>query len=169
MIVYRGRHVDIELRGEKEVVVHGPSVAIVAVDAHERVVLVRQERAGAGGKLVEIPAGNVDEGESPLESAQRELREETGLGGGEWREIASVYTSPGFCDEQMHLFLARGLSEGEAHPGAGEELEHLRVPIAHVPRLIPEVQDAKTLAGLLLLLPMLDRPLGEPPDMVAPP
>jgi ADP-ribose pyrophosphatase len=167
--VYRGRLVDVELRDGKEVVVHGPAVAVVAVDGDDRVVLVRQERPGAGGKLVEIPAGNVDEGEAPLASAQRELREETGLHGGQWTELARFYTSPGFCDERMHLFAARDVMEGEAEPDASEELEVLRVPLSEVPELVAHLEDAKTLTGLMLLLRTLDGPAEGPPDMVAPP
>jgi len=150
--VYDGSHISIELRDGKEVVVHGPAVAIVAVDGRHRVVLVRQHRVGANGPLLELPAGNVDEGERPEATARRELAEETGLHGGEWAEVAAVYTSPGFCDERMHLFVVHGLAEGEAHPDGSEELEIVRVPVTELPGLLHEIEDAKTLAGLLLYL-----------------
>jgi ADP-ribose pyrophosphatase len=152
--VYTGKQIAVELRDGKELVLHGPAVAVVAVDRKERVVLVRQERIGAGGTLLEIPAGNVDGGEPPIEAAQRELREETGLHGGEWVEAASVYSTPGFCDERIHLFVARQLDEGEPQPEGSEDLELVPVPLAEVPALLPEIEDAKTLAGLLLLLRM---------------
>ena len=152
--VYDGRFVDVVLRDGKEVVVHGPAVAIVAVDRDGELTLVRQERAGAGAKLLELPAGNVDGGEDPLCAARRELREETGLHGGEWFEAASVYTTPGFCDERIHLFVARGLERGDATPEGSEELELVRVPVGDVATLLPEIEDAKTLAGLLLFLRM---------------
>jgi ADP-ribose pyrophosphatase len=152
--VYSGKLIDVELRDGMEVVVHGPAAAIVAVDGEQRVVLVRQERAGAGGPLLELPAGNLDDGEPPIAAAQRELREETGLQGGEWIEVASVYTTPGYCDERIHLFVARGLEEGEPDPDGSEEVEVVRVPLAELPALIAEIEDAKTLAGLLLLLRM---------------
>jgi ADP-ribose pyrophosphatase len=116
------------------------------------VTLVRQERVPAGGSLLELPAGGVEAGESPLETAKRELREETGLHGGEWVEVATFFTTPGFCDEKMHLFLATGLEHGEAEPDGGEDLELVRVPLAEIPSLLDEIEDAKTLVGLLLLL-----------------
>jgi len=150
--VYSGSFVDVELRDGREVVVHGPAVAIVAVDRENRVMLVRQERAGAGGKLLELPAGNVGANEKPIEAAERELREETGLQGGLWTEVASFFTTPGFCDERMHVFVARGVEIGEAEPGADEAIEHVPVPVAEVPALLPEIADTKTLVGLLLLL-----------------
>ena len=152
MKAYEGKHVDVVVADGKEVVLHGPAVAIVAVDAESAVTFVRQERAGAHGKLLEIPAGNVDEGEEPLATAQRELREETGLRGGDWVEVAQVYSSPGFCDERVHIFLARGVTRGEASPEGSEDIELVRVPIAEIEALIPEIEDAKTLAGLLLYL-----------------
>ena len=152
--VYSGKLIDVERRDGDEVVVHGPAAAIVAVDRQDRVMLVRQVRAGAGGPLLELPAGNVDQGEPPVEAAQRELREETGLRGGEWIEVANVYTTPGYCDERIHVFVARDLEEGEPDPDGSEELELVRVPLAEVPTLLPEIEDAKTLAGLLLLLRM---------------
>ena len=85
--------------------------------------LVRQLREPARKQLVELPAGARDEGEEPLEAAKRELREECGLTGGEWRELAAFWTTPGFCRELMHLYLAEGVEEGEAEPEDDEELE----------------------------------------------
>jgi ADP-ribose pyrophosphatase len=152
MPVYEGPIFDVEKRDGKDVVVHGAAVAIVAVDAEDRVVLVRQERVAAGGKLLELPAGGLEEGESPLQTAQRELREETGLHGGEWVEIATFFTSPGYTDEKMHLFLATRVQEGEAQPEGSEDIEIVRVDIDDIPQLVAECEDAKTLAGLLLLL-----------------
>jgi ADP-ribose pyrophosphatase len=152
MKAYEGKHIDVVVEDGKEVVVHGPAVAIVAVDADETLTLVRQDRAGAGGKLLEIPAGNVDAGEQPLATAQRELHEETGLHGGDWVELARAYSSPGFCDERIHIFLARGLRQGDASPEGSEDIELVRVPVADIDALLPEIEDAKTLAGLLLYL-----------------
>ena len=150
--VYDGKHVKVVVEDGYEVVARGAAVTVVAVDRDDRVWLVRQRRAGARRPLLELPAGYVDDGEQPIAAAQRELREETGLHGGEWDEAASFFTTPGFCDERMHLFLARGLERGEPQPDGSEELELVPVHVAEVPALLPELEDGKTLVGLLLLL-----------------
>ncbi len=152
MELYSGPIFRVERRDGRDVVVHGPAVAIVAVDRDGHVTLVRQERVPAGGSVLELPAGGVEPGESPLEAARRELREETGLHGGEWLEAATFFTTPGYSDERMHLVLATGLEQGEAEPEGSEKIELVRVPLAGIPGLLAEIEDAKTLAGLLILL-----------------
>lgn len=150
-VVFKGTFIEVVRKDGKEIVEHRPVVAIVPVgDGH--VTLVRQERVAAGGKVLELPAGMIEDDESPLEAAQRELREETGLHGGEWAEVAAFFTSPGFTDEKVHLFIATGLEQGKASPEPTEHLELVRVPLDEVPSLIEEVEDSKTLAGLLLFL-----------------
>jgi ADP-ribose pyrophosphatase len=116
------------------------------------VVFVRQRRVATGGKLLELPAGLIDEGEEPLASAQRELREETGLHGGSWRELAWFWTSPGFVNERVWVFVAEGLEEGEPEPDEGEELEVVRWTRSEVEARVHELEDATTLIGLLLYL-----------------
>ena len=133
----------------KQIVVHPGSVAIVAVDEQERVVLVEQYRQPARKKLLELPAGVREGGEEPLETAQRELKEECGLHGGDWHEVASVWTTPGFVREQMTLFVATGLEEGDADLDDGEDVRIVRRPVSEIPRLLDEIEDLKTLAGLL--------------------
>ena len=113
--------------------------------------LVRQERVAIGGKLLELPAGLIDEGEEPLESAKRELREETGLRGGQWRELTSFWSSPGFVNERVWVFAATGLDEGETEPDEGEELEIVRWPLSEVEARLAELDgrnDADRPAGL---------------------
>jgi ADP-ribose pyrophosphatase len=154
--VYDGKLVKVVLEhwsgDDREIVEHPGAVAVVAVDVDERVVFVRQFRAPARAHLLELPAGTLDEGEEPLECARRELREETGLRGGRWSELASFWPTPGFCRERMTLFLAEDLDEGEPDPSGDEDLELIRRPITEVESLLEEVEDAKTLIGLLLLL-----------------
>jgi ADP-ribose pyrophosphatase len=152
MRVYEGPVFSVEKRDGKDVVVHGPAVTIVPVDRTGHVTLVRQERIATGGKLLELPAGGIEDGESALETAKRELREETGLHGGEWVEVATFFTTPGFVDEKMHLFLATELEQGEASPEGSEDIELVRVPLDEVPSLVEELEDGKTLVGLLFLL-----------------
>jgi ADP-ribose pyrophosphatase len=149
---FHGKLIDVVVDDGKEIVVHGPVAAIVPVDRAGRVTLVRQERPAVGGAVLELPAGGVEAGESPLETARRELREETGLHGGEWVEAATLFSTPGYSDERVHLFLATGLEEGEAEPEGSEQIELVRVERDELPGLLDRIEDAKTLAGLLLLL-----------------
>ena len=154
--VYDGRLVDVTLERwgehEREIVEHPGAVAIVAVDRDERVALVRQLREPARKELLELPAGTLEEGEEPLATARRELEEETGLTGGSWRELAAFYTTPGFSRERMRLFVAEGVEEGEARPAPDEAIELVRVPVGELRERVRELEDAKTIAGLLLYL-----------------
>lgn len=152
MSLYEGPVFSVERRDGRDVVVHAPVAAVIAVDEHEQLTLVRQHRVPVDANLLELPAGFIDAGESPLAAAQRELAEETGLLGGDWREVATFFTSAGFTDERLHLFLATGLERGDATPEEDEVLEIVRVPLAEVPVLIDGCRDAKTLVGLLLLV-----------------
>jgi 8-oxo-dGTP pyrophosphatase MutT (NUDIX family) len=137
---------------ERELVEHPGSVAIVAFDAEGRLVLTRQLREGARRELLELPAGVVDAGEDELAAAQRELAEETGLRGGRWRELRRLYPSPGFVREPVTLFVAEELEEGERDLEDGEELELVRLTPEELEATLPELEDAKTLAGILLVL-----------------
>jgi ADP-ribose diphosphatase len=160
--VYDGELVDVTLERwgdhEREIVEHPGAVAIVAVDGDDRVALVRQLREPARKELLELPAGTLEEGEEPLATAKRELEEETGLTGGSWRELAAFYTTPGFCRERMHLFAAEDVEPGEARQEADESIELVTVPVAELRERVRQLEDAKTIAGLLLYLDERDRP-----------
>jgi ADP-ribose pyrophosphatase len=154
--VYEGKLIDVTVERwgdhEREIVEHPGAVAIVAVDAEDHVWLVRQLREATRRELVELPAGTAKPGEEPLATAQRELREECGLRGGTWRELTSFWTTPGFCREYMLVFVAEGVEPGAADPDEDEALEIVRWPVADVGARLGEIDDAKTLAGLLLFL-----------------
>ncbi len=154
--VYDGKLVDVVVETwgehEREIVEHPGAVAIVAIDLDDRIVLVRQLREPARARLLELPAGTVDEGEEPLATARRELVEETGLRGGEWRHVSSFWTTPGFCRELMHLFFAERVEEGERQLEDDQAIELVRVPVTEIASRLGEIEDAKTLAGLLLYL-----------------
>jgi ADP-ribose pyrophosphatase len=154
--VYDGKLIDVTLERwgdhEREIVEHPGAVAIVAIDRDGMLTLVRQRREAVRTELLELPAGTLEEGEAPLVCAQRELQEETGLTGGTWLDATAFYTTPGFCREQMHLFFAEGLDRGEASPASDEELEVVRWAEDEIAAKVGEIEDAKTLAGLLLYL-----------------
>jgi ADP-ribose pyrophosphatase len=154
--VYDGTLIDVTLERwgdhEREIVEHPGSVAVVAVDREDRVWLVRQRREPARKYLVELPAGGREREEDPLDAAKRELREECGLTGGDWQELAAFWTTPGFCREYMHLYVVEGVVAGEAHPEDDEDVEVVRWPVDELESRLDELEDAKTLAGLLLFL-----------------
>ncbi len=154
--VYDGKLIDVTLERwgdhEREIVEHPGAVAIVGIDREGMLTLVRQRREAVRTELLELPAGTLEEGEEPLACARRELEEETGLTGGAWREVTAFYTTPGFCRERMHLFFAEDLERGEASPESDEELEVVRWAKNEIAAKMGEIEDAKTLAGLLLYL-----------------
>lgn len=115
------------------------------------VLLIRQYRYATNGYLYEIPAGRLDAGESPMECAQRELSEETGYRAERVEHLFTMYTTPGFTDEKIHLFLAMGLSAGESHREADEFLELVPTKLSSALSMIREgeIQDAKTALALL--------------------
>jgi ADP-ribose pyrophosphatase len=160
--VYDGALFDVTLerwgRHEREIVEHPGAVCVVAVDREGCVALVRQLREATGGELLELPAGTAEPGETPIETARRELAEETGLTGGRWREVCAFWTTPGFTRERMTLFFAEGVEPGEASPEEDESFELVRWPSAEIESRLGEIEDAKSLVGLLLYLRDMSRP-----------
>lgn len=155
-VVFEGRLLGLTVETwdghEREIVEHPGGVAIVAIDGEGFVSLVRQRREATRDVLLEIPAGTAEPGEEPLETAQRELQEECGLTGGEWRELARFWTTPGFCRERMTVFVAEGVERGVRSPEEDEEIEVVRWPVGEIAARLGEIEDATTLAGLLLYL-----------------
>lgn len=138
-----------------EIVHHPGGAAVVALDDQQRVCLVRQYRHAAGGWIWEFPAGKIDDREPPLQTAQRELEEETGYQASDWRSLGDYLSSPGFLTEVVHLFLATGLNHVGAKLEESEVLEAHWLPFDQVLRMAHEgeVRDGKTLAALLRVQP----------------
>lgn len=150
--VERYRHADGEVVS-RENVAHPGAVAIVPVD-DEHVWLIRQPREICGERaLLEIPAGKLDrDGEDPLAAAARELAEEIGKGADTWEHLKGIYTSPGFTDERIDVYLATGLRDVERPPAEEDErIELVPWPLHRLDDAIAECEDAKSLIGLLLL------------------
>jgi ADP-ribose pyrophosphatase len=137
---------------ELEIVRHPGGAAVVAVDEQEQVCLLRQYRHAAGGWLWELPAGKLESGEPAETTAARELAEEAGLEASRWDSLGRLIATPGFCDEIIHLFLARELVEVTALPEAHELLEVHWVPMAAALEQVYDgtIYDAKTMLGLTL-------------------
>lgn len=160
--VYQGRIINLRIdtvrtpggiETIREIVEHPGAVALVALDAQDRVLLVRQYRAATQSETVEIPAGTLQRGEDPLECALRELAEETGYAAARIEPIGGLYPAPGLSTEYIHLFLATGLTRGTARPEADEHIEVEAVPWAEAVRRVRagDVHDAKTMSALLLV------------------
>ncbi|MEA3292344.1 MAG: NUDIX domain-containing protein, partial [Pseudomonadota bacterium] len=133
-----------------EIVRHLGGAVIVAVDEKEQVCLIRQFRHAADGWIWELPAGVLEHFEPPVVTAKRELLEEAGLEAKEWQALGPIFTSPGFCTEQLHLFLARDLSH---HAPQQEQYEFIEIhwkPMAEALEMAVngEISDAKTIIGL---------------------
>lgn len=158
--VYEGKVVSLRVdeislvdgrRATREVVEHPGAVVVIALDEEGRVALVRQYRHAVRRYLLELPAGGLEPGESPLESAQRELREEVGVEAASWTQLGSFFSSPGFANEILHVFLAEQLGPAHAEPDDDEDIAVVRYNLEELYEEPGQIQDAKTLAALLLL------------------
>jgi ADP-ribose diphosphatase len=160
--IYRGRVVRLDVdrivepsgnEVEREIVRHPGAAVLLAVTPEKRIVFVRQFRYAANEVMLEVPAGTIDPGELPDETAHRELIEETGYRAGRLEKLAEFYPSPGILSERMHLFLATELEKGEAAPDEDESLELIELPWEHAAAFAPgkDVRDAKTIIALSFL------------------
>jgi ADP-ribose pyrophosphatase len=145
-------------QGELEMIRHPGASAIVPFLSNPagedpQVLLIRQYRYAAEGYLYEIPAGRLDIGEDPRDCALRELKEETGCSAARVEHLFTMYTTPGFTDEKIHLFMATGLESGETKHEADEFLELQPMPLSRALQLVEagEIQDSKTALGLLFV------------------
>jgi ADP-ribose pyrophosphatase len=137
---------------QREVTRHRGSVGIVAITGDDKILLVRQYRYPVDAMVWEIPAGRLDAAEAPDRAARRELEEETGFTPAQIEPLSTYWTSPGFCDETMHLFRATQLSPLPARPDPDERIEVSAFAYGEMRALIArgEVREAKTLIALLL-------------------
>jgi len=136
----------------RDVVRHPGSVVVLPLVDPQHVCLIRNYRIAVTRQLIELPAGTLDGPEPPLQAAQRELWEETGYRAAHWQPLAAFYPAPGILDELMHLYVATELTPGPPRREVGEEIENLVVTWDEALALVRrgDIQDAKTLVGLLL-------------------
>jgi len=146
--------------GEFEIVRHPGGAAILPILPDGRLLLLRQFRPAAGCYIVEIPAGRLEPDEGPEQCAVRELREEAGWTAGRVTQLGNIYSSPGFCDEQIYLFLAEQLTPAEVNREADEFIELLEVPLAKALTMIEhgEIPDSKTQLAILRYARKKSRP-----------
>ncbi len=162
-IIYEGRAVKLRLdtvqtaggrQTTREIVEHADCVAIIAVDADDNVLLVKQFRKPVEKELLEIPAGGIDAGEDPEAAVIREMREETGLWPQRVEHLGGFYSAPGYGTEYLYLYLVTDLTPSRLYAEDTESIEVVRVPIKQITDFITSGQicDAKSIAGLLAFL-----------------
>jgi len=161
-VVYQGKILDLYVdsvcitggrESTREVVGHCPAVAIVPLLANQRVILIQQYRYAVNQVLWEIPAGLIDLQETPRQAAMRELREETGYRAGRLKKVVSIFSSPGFCQEKIHIFLAEDLRQVDSLSLDADEFLTARfISFKKALRMVTQGQivDGKTILGLTL-------------------
>ncbi len=163
-IIFSGKVFDIQVDkikynsgsvAPREVVIHNGGAVVLAVTDDDKILLVKQFRYPFQKYLWELPAGKLEKGEDPKYCAERELKEETGYSAKEIIKLGSIFTSPGFCSEELHIFLAKGLAAGEHNREEGEEGMTLHYfSKDQIIRMIMEgeIKDSKTIAGMFYYL-----------------
>jgi ADP-ribose pyrophosphatase len=138
----------------REVIEHNGAVVIVALDENKNVLLVKQFRHAADKELLELPAGGIDRGETPEETARREMQEETGYAPGKLERLGGFYSAPGYANEYLHLFLATELMPARLIAEDTDEIKLVSMALNDAVDLIRngDIQDAKSIAGLLFYL-----------------
>lgn len=158
--IYKGKMVNLRIDtvelpdkkySKREIVEHPGSVGIIPITDDEHIILVKQYRKPVEKNLLEIPAGKIEINEEPKETALRELHEETGFVANKLEYLLEFYTSPGFSNEKMYLFMAKELIQDKSEPGEDEYIEVLKVNIEDLINMIirGEIVDSKTIIGIL--------------------
>ncbi|QKS71019.1 NUDIX hydrolase [Paenalkalicoccus suaedae] len=159
--IYNGRIIDLEVHtvslpngkeSTRELVFHPGAVAVLAITDDDKIVTVRQYRKALKKEVVEIPAGKLEPNEDPLLCAKRELEEETGIIASTWSKLHSFYTSPGFADELVHVYLAEDLQEGSVNLDEDEFVSREDYTLDESKSLIDslDIHDAKTIYAILM-------------------
>lgn len=162
-VVFKGKMIDLKVdeienipsgnKGIREVAKHPGGAVAVAITDGNKILLVKQFRYPHRQWIIELPAGKLDKGEDPKICAARELQEETGYTAGKISKLGEIYTSPGFCDETLHIYLAENLTKGDHHREEGEEdMELLELTLDEIKEMIMsgEIIDAKTICGIYM-------------------
>lgn len=141
----------------REVACHPGASAVVALDSDGQIILVRQHRIAVDRLTLEIPAGKLDSpDEDPFLCAQRELSEETGMTARHWQKLTCLETTPGFCNERIHIYLATGLEQGDCHPDEDEFVSVTRMPLAEAADKVLDgtFRDGKTALAIMMAAAM---------------
>ncbi len=161
-IIYRGKIINLRLdnvvlengnSATREIVEHPGAVGIIAIKDNGDIVLVRQYRKAVEQVLLELPAGKLEKGEDPKVCAARELAEETGYRAKKMVYLSRYYTSPGFSNEVMHMYIATGLKDGERNPDEDELVDTVEISLERAVDMAikGEIMDAKTITGIMML------------------
>ncbi len=161
-IIYRGKIINLRLdnvvlengnSATREIVEHPGAVGIIAIKDNGDIVLVRQYRKAVEQVLLELPAGKLEKGEDPKVCAARELAEETGYRAKKMVYLSRYYTSPGFSNEVMHMYIATGLKDGERNPDEDELVDTVEISLERAVDMAikGEIMDAKTIIGIMML------------------
>ncbi len=143
----------------REIVEHRGGSVIVPIDEEGNVIMVRQFRKPVEKVILEVPAGKIDPGEDPLETAKRELEEETGISAKEITHLTDIYPSVGYSQETLYIYMATGLSYGQTHPDENEAIDIVKMPMEEAVKMVfdGKIKDAKSVVGLLMASQLIGR------------
>jgi ADP-ribose pyrophosphatase len=162
-VVFEGRAVKLRIdtvrtadgrESTREIVEHSDCIAVIPIDENDNVLLVKQYRKAIEKELLEIPAGGIDDGENPEETVRREMQEETAYLPKKVERLGGFYSTPGYCTEYLHLYLATELTPSQLYAEDTAGISLVRVPVKEIPALLAsgKIEDAKSIAGLHMYL-----------------